>query len=134
MNKTRARLLSLTLALLFLLSAVPFAVLADEEVEPAAHAHSYTTYLSDAYEWKNNTSHEHVTYTIHSCACGYSYKDNRNFVSDESHSPLASSRTYVGSRLGDDGVAVDIYQYTCSTCGGKFTKEESQGVVGPNSK
>lgn len=130
--KKHDRLLPLLLALLLLLSTVPFAALADEEVEPTAtHTHSYSSYPSDAYEWKNNTSHEHVTYTVHTCSCGYSYKDNRNFVSDESHSPIASSRTYIGSRVGDDGVAVDIYQYTCSACGGKFTKEESRGVIGP---
>lgn len=126
MNITRARLLSLALALLLLLSAVPFAALADEEVEPAAvHTHTYaTSYGNESLVWYDNVYHANIREKYRICSCGYS-ETIREVVSKEAHSPVAGSRTYVGSRLGDEGGVVNIYEYTCITCGGKFTKQES---------
>lgn len=126
MNKTRVRLLSLTLALLFLLSAVPFAALADEEIDPAAvHTHSFTTSLGSGYAAYSNTKHSVLTYRVFTCSCGYSYReiiDSETY--QELHTAKLGSKVFLGTRLGDSGEIITVYQFTCSVCGNTYTDTE----------
>lgn len=125
MNKTRVHLLSLALALLLLLSAVPFVTLADEEVEPAAHTHSYTTSYGSGYAAYSNTEHSVLTYRVYTCSCGYS---ERKLVEDatyqELHTAKLGSKKFLITYLGDSGETITVYQFTCNVCGNTYTEKE----------
>lgn len=128
--KNNVRLLTLALALLLLLSAVPFSALADEEVEPAAvHTHSY--YLAgDAYEYDyvSNTHHRKTTYQVKTCSCGYSLR-TRLDDSLEVHYAEIGSKTYLGTYIGENERAYDLYQLTCRHCGGTYQIKEWQEII-----
>lgn len=124
--KNKARLLSLALALLLLLSAVPFAALADEEVEPAAvHTHSYTTGFSSGYAAYSNAKHSVLTYKVYTCSCGYSERELiENATYQELHTAKLGSKKFLITYLGDSGETITVYQFTCSVCGNTYEDKE----------
>lgn len=126
MNKTRARLLSFALALLLLLSAVPFVALADEEVEPAAAcSHSYSP-MDSSRITKKISEKEHGTYdvTTKMCTlCGHTTSES-SLISKGYHSAMLGSRVLLSSYLGNNGELICIYQFTCSICNDTYKVTE----------
>lgn len=128
--KPNVRLLTMFLALLLLISTVPLAALAEEEVEPTAvHSHVYATHLENAYEWVSNTNHDCVTYTVYTCSCGFTKKDNRVYNYTASHYAELGSKTYLGTFIGENERAYDLYELTCRDCKGTYRITEWKEIV-----
>ena len=128
--KPNVRRLTVFLALLLLISTVPPAALAEEEVEPTAvHPHSY--YISEdqaAYAYLNNTQHKKSIYSVRTCSCGYSERTLKDVVYENHYAELGS-KTYLGTFIGDNNRSYDLYQLTCRHCGGTYQIKEWDEII-----
>ena len=130
MMKPNVRLLTVFLALLLLISTVPLAVLAEEEVEPTAiHSHTYTTYLKNDYVWKNNSCHYYASLKVYTCSCGYSYNEILGQGNDTPHYAEIGSKTYLGTFIGENERAYDLYELTCRDCKGTYRITEWKEII-----
>lgn len=115
MKKSIVKSLSVFLALILILSALPMAVFATEAT------HSHTFYASDGgYEYQrvDDNYHKYVHYTNYDCACGEdSFRICETVEEQLPHVPKAGSALYQGSTMDSSGNIVSVYRYTCIDCG-----------------
>lgn len=127
--KNNVRLLTLTLALLLLLSAVPFAAFADVSPRGEEHPHEYEETSSySTYEWVSNTQHKKTTYVVKTCFCGDTVTTARPST-NEAHYAVTGSKTYLGTYIGENERAYDLYQLTCRHCGRTYQIKEWQEII-----